>query len=117
VQRGEMVFHPELGTRLAEYYALLLDSPWLERVVKLEVIRQASIPHWDDMQKRSYTPLLCVERVHNVIILGVVRADGWIPVDFDLQVQGVGRWQHQTEILIAPALSRAAAAARQTSAP
>jgi hypothetical protein len=113
VQRGEMVFHPEFGTRLAEYHALLMDSPWLERVVKLEVIRQASIPHWDEVQKKSYTPLLCVERVHGVKILEAVRPNGWIPVDFDLEVSGAGRWQHHTEILIAPAMAAAARAARK----
>lgn len=82
VQRGEMVFHPEFGTRLAEYHSLLLDSPWLERVVKLEVIRQASIPRWDEVLKKSYTPLLCVERIHGVKILEAVRPNGWIPGGF-----------------------------------
>lgn len=47
VQKGEMFFHRGFGTRLAEYYHLLIGSPWFVHFLKLEVIRQASIPRSD----------------------------------------------------------------------
>jgi len=49
-QRGESPFYRDFGTRLAEYYRLLRDSPWFDRLLKLEVIRQAAIPYVDRIQ-------------------------------------------------------------------
>jgi hypothetical protein len=68
-QKGESPFHRDFGTRFAEYYRLLSDSPWFEDLLKLEIIRQAAIPYIDTVNNRQYTPLLCVEHVYGIEIL------------------------------------------------
>lgn len=100
VQRGEMFFHREFGTRLGEYYHLLLGSPWFQHFLKLEVIRQASIPRVDTVQERSYTPLLCVDRVHAVKTLAEQPVNHWLPIRVELEVKDVGRWSHDVAIFI-----------------
>ena len=49
LQQGELLFHRNFGTRLAEYYFTYRTKPWLEALLRLEVIRQASIPYHDDL--------------------------------------------------------------------
>jgi len=100
LQQGESWFHPEAGTRLAEYYRLLRESPWFEQLFKLEVIRQAAIPYEDPATNRQYTPLQCVERVHGIEILGDAPTNNWLPIRVDLEIKGIGRWQHELSICI-----------------
>ena len=99
-QRGESPFHRDFGTRFAEYYNLLAGSPWFDRYVKLEVIRQAVIPYTDLTNNRQYTPLLCVERVFVVEILASAPTNNWLPIRVDLDVKGVGKWQHDLSVYI-----------------
>ncbi len=99
-QRGESPFHRDFGTRFAEYYNLLAGSPWFDRYVKLEVIRQAVIPYTDLTNNRQYTPLLCVERVFGVEILASAPTNNWLPIRVDLDVKAVGRWQCNLSVYI-----------------
>jgi hypothetical protein len=97
-QKGESPIYRDFGTRFAEYYRLLSGSPWLERYLKLEVIRQAAIPYIDN--NRQFTPLLCVDRVHGIEVLADAPTNNWLPVRVALDVKGVGRWQHELSIQI-----------------
>ncbi len=99
-QRGESPFYRGFGTRFAEYYRLLAGSPWLDRYLKLELIRQAAIPYTDSTNNRKYTPLLCVERVFGVEILADAPTKKWLPIRVDLSVKGLGRWQHDLSVCI-----------------
>ena len=99
-QKGESPFHRDFGTRFAEYYMLLSGSPWFERYLKLEVIRQAAIPYIDTISNRQYTPLLCVERVFGVETLASAPTKNWLPIRVDLSVKGLGRWQHDLSVCI-----------------
>jgi hypothetical protein len=99
-QRGESPVHRNFGTRFAEYYNLLSGSPWFERYLKLEVIRQAAIPYTDPTNNRQYTPLLCVERVFGVDSLTSAPTKNWLPIRVDLNVKGVGKWQHDLSVYI-----------------
>jgi hypothetical protein len=99
-QRGESPLHRDFGTRFAEYYNLLSGSPWFERYLKLEVIRQAAIPYIDPTNNRQYTPLLCVERVFGIELLADAPTKNWLPIRVDLKVKGVGRWQHQLSVCV-----------------
>jgi hypothetical protein len=99
-QRGESPLHRDFGTRFAEYYNLLAGSSWLDRYLKLEVIRQAAIPYTDPTNNQQYTPLLCVERVFGVEILASAPTENWLPIRVDLDVKGVGRWQHNLSVCI-----------------
>jgi hypothetical protein len=101
-QRGESPLHRDFGTRFAEYYNLLAGSPWFDRYLKLEVIRQAAIPYTDPTNNRQYTPLLCVERVFGVEILADAPTKNWMPIRVDLSVKGLGRWQHNLSVCIPP---------------
>jgi hypothetical protein len=101
-QRGESPFHRDFGTRFAEYYNLLSGSPWFDRYLKLEVIRQAAIPYTDPTNNQQYTPLLCVERVFGVEVLADAPTKKWLPIRVDLSVKGLGRWQHDLSVCIPP---------------
>jgi hypothetical protein len=99
-QMGESPFHPDSGTRFGEYYRLLRGSPWFERFLKLEIIRQAAIPYTDSILNQQNTPLQCVERVFGIEILASAPIKNWLPVRLDLDVKGIGRWQHELSIYI-----------------
>jgi hypothetical protein len=98
--KGESLFHPDFGTRFAEYYRQLSGSPWLEHFLKLELIRQAAIPYTDTIMNRQYTPLQCVERVFGIELLANAPTKNWLPIRVDFDVKGVGRWQHDLSICI-----------------
>lgn len=102
LQRGESPLHRDFGTRFAEYYTLLSGSPWFDRYLKLEVIRQAAIPYTDPTNNQQYTPLLCVERVFGVEVLAAAPTKNWLPIRVDLGVKGLGRWQHDLFVCIPP---------------
>ena len=100
VQKGEMWFHPEFGVRISEYYEAYHPTPWFGRLLKLEVIRQAAIPQWDDVLKKAYTPLLCVNRVSGVEALKESPVERRLPIRFDLEVEGVGSWTGEIAIFV-----------------
>jgi tetratricopeptide (TPR) repeat protein len=99
-QKGESPLYQDFGTRFAEYYRLFSDSPWLVRLLKLEVIRQAAIPHFDTINNRQHTPLECVERVYGIEVLGKAPTKNWLPIRIDLEIKGVGRWKHDLSVCI-----------------
>jgi hypothetical protein len=100
MQRGESPFHPDYGVRLAEYFDAYRGSPWLEHLLKLDVIRQAAIPCHDEVLNRDYTPLQCIEKVRRVEVLAEGPTNKWLPVRMDFDVCGVGRWQIETSICV-----------------
>jgi hypothetical protein len=100
LQKGESPLHRDFGTRFAEYYRLLSGSPWLGRYMKLEVIRQAAIPYSDTINARQYTPLLCVEYVLGIEILADAPIKNWLPIRVELDVKGLGRWEHDLFICV-----------------
>ena len=79
-QKGESPFHRDFGTRIAEYFRLLAESPWFEQFLKLEVIRQAAVPYVDPLYNRQYTPLQCVERVFGIKLLADNPVNNWLPI-------------------------------------
>jgi hypothetical protein len=95
VRRGEILFHTDFGSRLAEYYKLFLGSPWLERIFKLEVARLASIPY-PDPPEGAHTPLACVDRVLDVKALA--ENDGNVPMTVELEIHGFGPWSGDVDI-------------------
>jgi len=99
-QKGESPLHHDFGTRLAEYCRLLSGSPWFEQLLKLEVIRQAAIPYVDTVHNRHYTPFLCVTRVFGITILADAPTNNWLPIRVDLDVKGLGRWQHDLSVCV-----------------
>jgi hypothetical protein len=101
LHRGESPFYPECGVRIAEYYSVFRETPWFEHFLKLEVIRQSSIPYFDTLQKREYLPLRCVERVWGVEILAEAPVNSRLPIRLDLEVKGTGRWQCDISIHVA----------------
>lgn len=105
-QPGESPLHRDFGARFAEYYSLLAGSPWFDRYLKIEVIRQAAIPYTDPINNRQCTPLLCVERVFGIEILADEPTKNWLPIRVDLSVKGLGRWQHDLSVCIPPEVIR-----------
>jgi len=99
MRRGESPFHTEFGSRLAEYWTNFVGSPWLGELLKLDVIRLASIPYADPILGRSYTPLQCVERVNSVEVIGDLAARR-LPIRLDLQVAGLGPWIRDLAVFV-----------------
>ncbi|NDL64249.1 hypothetical protein [Acerihabitans arboris] len=99
LMRGESVFHPNYGSRLKLFFDNYRDTAWLNRLFKLDVIRMASIPYNDDnINFEISTPLKCVTRVNNVFIHDEERKDNWLPIDFDLDIKGIGNWKNKLSI-------------------
>jgi hypothetical protein len=98
--RGESPFYPKFGARLKEYFDLFQSSPWIHGLVKLEVIRLASIPYKAPTDNQQFTPLMSVTRVLSVEMLPRgIKAD-WHPYHFKLTVEGVGFWERNIEVFI-----------------
>jgi hypothetical protein len=100
MRRRESPFHTAFGSRLAEYWTNFVGSPWLGELMKLDVIRLASIPYADPVLGQSYTPLQCVERVNSVQVVGDL-ADRRLPVRLDLQIAGLGAWSRELAVHVA----------------
>ena len=100
LRRGALAFHPDWGTRLAEYYVLLQGSRWFDDMVRLEVIRQAAIPIDEGGPQGAETPLRCVLRVFDARVTREA-VHGWLPVNVGLDVKGIGRWDRELRIHVA----------------
>jgi hypothetical protein len=96
MQQGENVFAPHAGVRFFEFYGSFKGTPWLARMMKLDVVRQAAIPLDDGDAKK--TPLRCVSRVYGIELLDDTPTADRVPVRVDLDVQGVGRWQRHLSV-------------------
>lgn len=66
--------------------------------MKLDVIRQAAIPYRERVMNRQDTPLRWVTRVYGFELLSETPKGNRLPVRVDLDVQGLGRWQHDLSI-------------------
>lgn len=51
--KGESAFSPTFGMRLFEYFDEFRGLPWLDLILKLDVVRQASIPSWNCSMRRQ----------------------------------------------------------------
>ncbi|WP_153950389.1 hypothetical protein [Cupriavidus sp. U2] len=98
--QGESPFHPKAGSRIKEYFDEFEDSPWLQRRIKLEVIRLACVPYRDRVQNSAYTLLQSVLRVHDVQKIAAQRDTDWQDFRFKLDVQGVGPWEQVISIFL-----------------
>ena len=100
MQRGENVFAPTAGIRFFEYFEAYKGSPWLALLMKLDVIRQATIPYRESIMNREDTPLRCVTRVHSFELLSETPTENRLPVRVDFDVQGLGRWQRDLSVYL-----------------
>lgn len=98
--RGEIWFHPSLGTRIREYAQAFFGSPWLSRLIKLETIRMACIPHAEHDPNQRMTPLMSVRKVEVVEMLSTHGSKGFFPFRFQLDIEGVGTWSREIPIYI-----------------
>lgn len=110
MNQGESVFSPTFGMRFFEYFEAFRGLPWLDLLLKLDVVRQASIPFRDSLTGRQYTPLQCVTRVRSVELLADSPTDSRRPVRIALDVQGVGEWVRELPIFMPTAEQMAARA-------
>jgi len=110
MNQGESVFSPTFGMRFFEYFEAFRGLPWLDLLLKLDVIRQASIPFRDNIMGRQYTPLQCVTRVLSVELLAESQTVNRIPIRIALNVQGVGEWVKELAIFMPTAEEMAARA-------
>ena len=99
LQRGESIFHRSAGIRFYEYYQACRESPWLDLLMKLDVVCEVSIPFTDKILKRQYTQLQCVTRVLDFELLSETpAANNRLSVRVMFEVQGVGRWERDLQI-------------------
>lgn len=96
---GDWIFAPQSGTRISEYYHLYAGSAWLDRFVKLEVIRAASVPNHSKLHPTEIPPLASVLTV-NAVTVPNQPAQRRIPINFNLQVKGLGTWIRDIPIFI-----------------
>jgi len=97
--RGEMLYNPSFGSRLKEYFDDFKDTPWLERLFKLEVIRLACVPYPAPLSSEQYTPFQSVRRVESIELIDQ-RSGNWLPLRFELDVEGIGLWHTELTIFV-----------------
>ncbi len=97
---GSWIFSPLSGSRISEYYHDYKGSTWLDGFIKLEIIRLSSIKNPDNLSKSEKTPLLCVNSVNSVEVLGCELNDQRLSVSIVLDLEGLGLWRDRIEIFI-----------------
>jgi hypothetical protein len=98
--RGTIDWAMDFGHRISEYFAAYRDSPWFDRLVRLELIRLASVPYYDDIHRAEDTPFRCVARVLSVEILGSPSANEMLPARVEFDVVGVGHWRSDVSLYV-----------------
>jgi hypothetical protein len=92
IQRGEFFMDPHYGVRFAEYLEAFRSTPWLDELLKLDVVRQASIPYQGVANQKEHTPLNCVERVIRLKAGEEGATARLLGIELELEVKGMGRW-------------------------
>ncbi|WP_177325202.1 hypothetical protein [Pseudomonas umsongensis] len=101
MSQGESWFAPSFGTRIREYTVDFFGSPWLPRLIKLEVIRMAAIPYSDSLGiSPPVPPLRCVRIVKAIDQIDSKGQDGWFKFRFQLDIEGLGEWTSEIPIFI-----------------
>jgi hypothetical protein len=98
IQRGEFFMDPHYGVRFAEYLEAFRGTPWLDELLKLDVVRQASIPHQGSANQKERTPLNCVERVIRLKAGEENAAERLLGIELELEVKGAGRWSGKISV-------------------
>lgn len=99
-QKGEVVFHPEVGSNLSEYYHLFRNTIWLDRIFCLEIIKNSSIRSFGRESSDVLPPLQCVDRVYDVKVISELNDEHRILVNVALDVKGIGKWEHDIKVYI-----------------
>ncbi|HFM1282517.1 TPA: hypothetical protein ACG6IH_004445, partial [Escherichia coli] len=96
--RGEIYSHPTLGSRIRQFFHDFEGTMWLDKLVKLEVIRLSCIPIFDSITKNKYTPLHCVKNVKNIRVIPTEYKDSKLPIEFTLDIEGFGIWSKEISV-------------------
>jgi hypothetical protein len=99
LQVGESPFFPQAGSRIGEYFEAYRGTHLLAPFIKLEVIRLAAIPAYQERQEPIHTPLRCIDSVRDVAIPSEALVNKRLTINLDLDVNGVGRWRCELAIL------------------
>jgi len=54
LQKGEVFRNPHLGSRCMEFYGAYSGTPWLDRLLKLELVRHTAVTHFDELRNTAY---------------------------------------------------------------
>jgi hypothetical protein len=98
MQRGENAFAPRAGVRFFEYFEDFKGSPWLSRLMMLDVVREASISTPSVSGQGSRTPLPSITRVRSFELLSDIPNANRLPVRAVFDLQGLGLWEGQLSI-------------------
>jgi phage baseplate assembly protein W len=98
--RGESPYDPTFGSRIATFFEQLEGTPWLPRLIMLEVIRLACIPWQDKIIGEEYTPMQSVRRVIHIEQLEASGSADWRRFRLALDVDGVGRWNCDIPVFV-----------------
>jgi hypothetical protein len=98
MQRGENVFAPRAGVRFFEYFEDFKGSPWLSRLMMLDVVREASISAPSVPGQGLRTPLPSITRVRNFELLSEIPNASRLPVRAVFDLQGLGLWEGQLSV-------------------
>jgi len=98
--RGESPIYPKFGSRIGEYAELFGNSPWLSRMLKVDMIRLSCVPFYDRAQKIAYTPMQCVMQVNDIALVGPAERAHWQVFNFALKIKGVGPWSRNIAVFV-----------------
>jgi len=98
MQRGENVFAPCAGVRFFEYFEDFKGSPWLSRLMMLDVVREALISAPSVIREERQTPLPSITRVRSFELLSEIPNASRLPVRAVFDLQGFGLWEGQLSV-------------------
>lgn len=98
--QGDNVFHPQSGSLVSDFFQDFAGSPWLERLVALEIIRLSAIPQSSSLSKELHTPLRAVQRVRGVTIPSHDLAQQRLSIRVHLDLEGQPDWRRDLRVFI-----------------
>ncbi|WP_454655085.1 hypothetical protein [Bosea beijingensis] len=110
---GDSIFHPRSGSRISQFYHDYAGSPWLERLIKMDVIRLASIIVDNKLYPSDVPPLRCINTVNEIKVLDLELTDQTLPLKVQLDLKGYGPWEQVIRLFIYTTEQLEAARARQ----
>lgn len=97
---GESPFSPRSGSRISEYFYGFGGTALLEPLIKLELVRLASLRTDSRLYKSEFAPLSSISAVKSVAIIYPRNDDRYLKARVTLDVEGVGEWQDDIDIFI-----------------
>ena len=88
------------GSFISDYHDRYADSPWLSKLIMLEIIRLSCVPRKSRGANTKATPLAWVKRVNSVCIPSFALTQQYLSINVDAELEGLGNWSGTLPVFI-----------------